>query len=150
MGEGPWSWRAHPLPDPSRGGAVVSLLNPLPMPATYSRVRPSPRRDPRLLSCPGTGGDAFAVITSQMYPLPWLMKSPVPQITSRQRGTRHLSLPAQGPTSQPNGAFNWKEKLAVCPEILKKGTRVDLVLKFATHLCHVFLFQRLEGVLGTI
>ena len=69
------------------------------------------------------------MIMSWMYPLPQLMKSPVPQITSRQRSSRLLSLPAQGPTSRPNGAFNWKEKLAVCPEILKKGSRVDQLLK---------------------
>ncbi|XP_039696548.1 uncharacterized protein LOC120584721 isoform X2 [Pteropus medius] len=49
---------------------------------------------------------------------------------SKPRALRWAQAPhAQGPTSRPNGAFNWNEKLAVCPGTLKEVSRADLLLK---------------------
>lgn len=69
---------------------------------------------------------------SQVHSFPRLMKS-VPRLHPDSGGSSHLPLPAQGPTRQPNGAFNWKEKLAVCPEILKQRPQSGLVFKTSPH-----------------
>lgn len=77
----------------------------------------------------GSCGGCFCYdrISCAPPPLPYEISCPPNYIQTA--AVAGISPPAQGPTSRPNGAFNWQEKLAVCPEILKKGPRMDLFLK---------------------